>query len=74
MTCYFRHLRQVFEKASIKVTSDNKREVDKIIHGIVGVEYKNCPAAWKEVKKRLAENEEDFVSELKKVWTRHTSL
>jgi len=30
------------------------------------VEYKNCPAAWREVKKRLAEDEEAFVSSLKK--------
>jgi len=29
------------------------------------VEYKNCPAAWKKVKKRLAEDEEGFVSKLK---------
>ncbi len=29
------------------------------------MEYKNCPAAWKKVKKRLAEDEEGFVSKLK---------
>jgi len=29
------------------------------------VEYKNCPAAWKEVKKQIAEDEEAFVSKLK---------
>ncbi|MDH5439226.1 MAG: hypothetical protein OEY31_01305, partial [Candidatus Bathyarchaeota archaeon] len=52
MTCYFGHLREVFEKAGIEVTNENKREVDRIIHGIVGVEYKSCPAAWREVKKR----------------------
>jgi hypothetical protein len=31
----------------------------------VGVEYKNCPAAWKEVKRRLAEDAEGFVSALR---------
>jgi len=30
----------------------------------MGVEYKNCPATWKEVKNRLVEDEV-FVSELK---------
>jgi len=34
MTCYFRHLKQVFEKAGIEVTSENKREIDRVIHGI----------------------------------------
>ena len=69
MTCYFRHLQDVFKKAGIEVSTENKREIDRVIHGIVGVEYKNCPATWREVKKRLAEDEERFVSELKKALT-----
>lgn len=71
MTCYFRRLQDVFKKAGIEVTSENKREIDRVIHAIVGVEYKNCPATWKEVKKRIAENEEDFVSRLEETWTVH---
>jgi len=71
MTCYFRHLHDLFNKAGIEVTSKNKREIDRVIHAIVGVKYKNCSATWKEVKKRIAENEEDFVSRLKETWTRH---
>jgi hypothetical protein len=65
MTCYFRHLQDVFKKAGIEVTGENKREIDKAIHGIVGVEYKNCPAAWREVKKLIAEDEKGFFSKLK---------
>jgi len=65
MTCYFRHIQQIFKRAGIEVTRENKREIDRIIHSIVGVEYKNCPAAWREVKKRIAEDEEGFVSKLK---------
>jgi len=61
VTCYFRHLNEVFRKAGIEATSQNKREIDKVIHNIVGVEYKNCPAAWREVKRRLAEDEKAFV-------------
>lgn len=68
MTCYFRHLKQVFEKAGIEVTRENKREIDRIIHNIVRVNYKNCPATWKEVKKIITENEEGFVSMLKEAW------
>jgi uncharacterized protein with HEPN domain len=66
MTCYFRHLKTVFEKAEIVVTNENKRLIDKIIHKMVGIEYKNCSATWKEVKKRIAEDEKDFVNILKK--------
>jgi len=66
VTCYFRHLQQVFEKAGIEVTSEKKRDIDRVIHRIVGIEYKNCPDAWREVKKRIAEDEEGFTSKLKK--------
>ena len=65
MTCYFRHLQGIFKKGEIEITDANKREIDKVIHEIVGVKYKDCSATWKEVKKRIAENEESFVSELK---------
>ena len=70
MTCYFRHLQDVFKKAGIEVTKENKREIDRVIHGIVGVEYTNCSATWKQVKKRIAEDEEGFVSRLKEAWTK----
>ena len=69
MTCYFRHLRSTFEKTGITITKENKRDVDRIIHKIVEIDYKNCSATWKEVKKRIAEDEESFVKQLKKEWT-----
>jgi hypothetical protein len=72
VTCYFRHLQGIFEKAGIEVTEANKREVDKVIHTIVGVKYKDCPAVWKEVKKRIAEDKESFISEMKQKWRRHS--
>jgi hypothetical protein len=71
MTCYFRHLKEIFRKAGIEVTAENKREIDKIIHHIVSVEYKHCPSAWKEVKKRITEDEENFVSRLREEWRKH---
>jgi len=70
MTCHFRHFKEIFNKAGIEVTRENKREIDRLIHAIVGVEYKNCPDAWKEVKKRIAKEEEGFVSELKEAWNK----
>ena len=70
MTCYFRHLNVIFEKAGIQITKENKKEVDKAIHSIVGVEYKNCSATWKEVKKEIVENEENFVNKLKNELTK----
>jgi hypothetical protein len=70
MTCYFRHLQQVFKKAGIEVTAENKRDVDKVIHKIVGVDYKNCSATWGEVKKRISKNEEKLVFNLREAWSK----
>lgn len=71
MTCYLRHLQRIFEKAGIEVTSQNKRDVDRVIHRIVGVKYKNCPVAWREVKKGIAADEESFIFKLKGEWRKH---
>lgn len=68
MTCYLRHLQEIFNKAGIEVTKDNKHELDKMIHEIVSTKYNNCPATWREVKKRIAEDEAGFVSDLKAAW------
>ena len=71
MTCYFRHLKTIFEKVEINIIKENKQNIDKIIHGIVGVDYKNCSATWKEVKKLIADDEENFVNTLKSRMTKN---
>jgi hypothetical protein len=70
MTCYFRHLEEIFKKAGIEVTSENKREIDRVIRNIVGVKYVDCPATWREVKKRIGEDEAEFVLMLKEAWNK----
>ena len=64
MTCYFRHISRIFDELGIEITKDNKRDIDRVIHELVGVEYKNCPDAWRAVKKNLAEDEEAFLARL----------
>ncbi|MHA1576166.1 MAG: hypothetical protein ACTSU3_02280 [Candidatus Thorarchaeota archaeon] len=59
-------MKQIFDELGLEITVDNKRIIDKHIHGILGVDYKNCSATWKEVKNRLAEDEAGFLVELKK--------
>ena len=68
MTCYFRHIQKIFDKAGIVVTADNKKQIDKMIHEIVDVHYKNCPSTWREVKRFIAEDEEAFVAKLKEAY------
>lgn len=65
MTCYFRHLKEIFDKAGIEVTKENKKELDRAIHAHMGVEYKDCSSTWKAVKASLAENEDAFLGVLR---------
>jgi hypothetical protein len=69
LTCYFRHIVPVFEKAGITVTPQNKKQLDQVVHSVVGTKYKDCPATWRQVKKYLAEDEAGFVSKLKEAWS-----
>lgn len=68
MTCYFRHLDALLKSAGITVTSENRQKLDHLIHELVGVDYKNCPNAWRQVKERLKDDREGFVLQLKNAW------
>jgi len=68
MSCYFRWMKDVLEEAGITIDKHNKKDVDRIIHEMVDVEYKNCSPTWKEVKARIkgdAAARNRFVAELK---------
>ncbi|KYK38071.1 MAG: hypothetical protein AYK18_08150 [Theionarchaea archaeon DG-70] len=57
----------VLQEAGIKVTRENKKDIDKALHNLVNVEYKNCSPTWKEIKKLLQteEGKKKIVKELK---------
>ena len=58
MSCYFRHLKSLFDEVGIEVTTGNKKEIDRAFHQIMGVEYKDCPSTWKKLKQELAGDEQ----------------
>ena len=64
MTCYFRHMKDVFTKIGVEATKENKKDIDRKIHGLLGVEYKDCSSTWKLVKTRLAEDRDGFIEQL----------
>jgi len=64
MTCYFRHLDEVFRKAGLQIDIDNRKRVDMVIHEIVGVEYKDCTQTWSALKE-LLKDEDAFVQRLR---------
>lgn len=69
MSCYFRHMKDVLEEAGVEITKENKKEVDRIIHGLIGVEYKNCSPTWKAIKEHIKGDDKvrsQFIKKLKK--------
>jgi len=67
MSCYFRHLQKIFAEAGIEVNPGNKKQLDRAIHDIVGVSYKDCPATWRKLKQEVLDNEpgrRDFIARL----------
>ena len=69
MSCYFRHMKDVLEEAGIDITKENKKEIDRIIHGLVEVPYKDCSPTWKNVKEHIKADEatrNQFIKNLKK--------
>ena len=65
MSCYLRHLNDVLKEAGIDPEKMDRKEVDRAIHRMMGVEYKHCPDAWKCVKAELDMDREGFIRRLK---------
>ncbi len=67
MSCYFRHLKDILDEVGIEVTPSNKKQIDQAIHNIVAVTYKDCPTAWKKLKREILGDKQkrrDFVEKL----------
>lgn len=69
MTCYFKNSRmtELFSELGVKVTNENMKEIDERLHEYLSVDYKNCAATWKMIRKRLKEDGEGFKQRLRGV-------
>jgi hypothetical protein len=57
-------MKDIFAEIGVEPTKENKKDMDRKIHELLGVEYKNCSDTWKHVKERLAEDRDGFVGQL----------
>jgi len=68
VSCYFRILKDILAEAGVEVTPGNRKEIDQAIHKVVGVEYKDCPVAWRALKQQMmgdGQKRRDFVRKLR---------
>lgn len=69
MSCYFRHLGDILKEAGIEVTPGSKKQIDRAIHEVMGVGYKDCPATWKKLKQEVlsdSQKRQEFIGKLQK--------
>jgi hypothetical protein len=57
MSCYFRHMKDIFDEAEITPGPNNKKQIDQAIHQIMGTSYKDCSATWKALKQTYLADE-----------------
>ncbi len=57
-------MKDIFAEIGVEPTKENKKDLDRKIHALLGVEYKNCSTTWKQVKERLAEDRTGFIEAL----------
>jgi hypothetical protein len=67
MSCYIRHLSDVFEELGVEENKDNRKMMDKSIRKILRTD-KPCPEVWKELKTILADEKKkkDLAGKLNK--------
>jgi hypothetical protein len=58
-------MKDIFAEVGVEATKENKKDYDRKIHELLGVDYKNCSSTWKLVKSRLAEDRDGFIGQLK---------
>jgi hypothetical protein len=61
-------MKGVLQEAGVEITPEDKKEIDRIIHELVEVEYKNCSPTWKGVKELIKGDEASrsrFITRLK---------
>jgi hypothetical protein len=67
MTCYFKNsrMKELLRDIEVEPTKENIKKVDEILHDMLSVDYPNCAATWKMLRKKLKYDAEGFKERLK---------
>jgi hypothetical protein len=58
---------ELFAEMGVNVTKENMKEIDERLHEYLSVDYRNCAATWKMIRKRLKEDGQGFKQRLQGV-------
>ncbi|MHA2386729.1 MAG: hypothetical protein ACXAEE_11025 [Candidatus Thorarchaeota archaeon] len=45
-------MQELFDELGVIVTKENRDAINEVLHDYLSVEYKNCAATWKMIRKR----------------------
>ena len=67
MTCYFKNsrMKELLRDIEVEATKENIKQVDEILHEMLSVDYPNCAATWKMLRKKLQYDGEGFKERLR---------
>lgn len=67
MTCYFKNsrMKELLRDIGVEATKENIVKIDEILHEMLSVDYPNCAATWKMLRKKLKIDAEGFKERLR---------
>lgn len=57
-------MKDIFSEIGIEPTKENKKDIDRKVHELLDIEYKNCSSTWRKVKETLSEDRVGFIQNL----------
>jgi hypothetical protein len=68
MSCYTKHLEELFLEIGFPFTKENKKVGDALIRKVLKMSKADCPDVWKKLKTVLADKDKkkSLIKELKK--------
>jgi hypothetical protein len=60
-------MKELLSDIEVEPTKENMKKVDEILHDMLSVDYPNCAATWKMLRKKLEYDAEGFKERLKTI-------
>ena len=69
MTCYFKNsrMKELLVEIEAEPTKENIQVVNEVLHEMLSVDYPNCAATWKMLRKKLKYDAKGFTERLKDI-------
>ena len=64
-------MKELLRDIEVEASKENMKKVDEILHEMLSVDYPNCAATWKMLRKKLEYDAEGFKERLKTVVHTH---